>query len=145
METVDNKEVFVPLLTVFPEYGNAPFLWIVRSPEQGGVGGNICDGFYWDESLPLSEGLWRKFVDWVDGYEQAALHSDELEAAAWDWTAFHLRGMQLSRWLKEEVGEAYRVVYYKPCEDPNHHIDERTEILVDGGLRSMQRLRRSVT
>ena len=30
------------------------------------------------------------------------------------------------------MGEAYRVVYEKPCEDPNHRIDERREILVDG-------------
>ncbi len=145
METTNIKAAFVPLLTVFPEYGNAPFLWIIRSPEQGGVGWNLCDGLYWDDSFPLSEGLWTKFVDWVVDYERAALHSDEREAAVWDWTAFHLRGMQLSRWLKEEVGEAYRVAYYKPCEDPNHHVDERTEILAGGGLRPMQRLRGSVT
>ena len=40
----------------------------------------------------------------------------------------------MSRWLKEEVGDAYRVVYDKPCEDPNHQIEERIEILADDGL-----------
>jgi len=38
----------------------------------------------------------------------------------------------LSQRLKEEVDEAYRVVYEKPGEDPNHSIDERREILIDG-------------
>lgn len=50
----------------------------------------------------------------------------------WDWIAFHARGLQLSRWLKEEVRDAYHVIYYKPCEDPNHCIDQCTEILADG-------------
>ena len=26
------------------DYGNAPFLWIVDAQDQGGIGGNICDG-----------------------------------------------------------------------------------------------------
>jgi len=42
--------------------------------------------------------------------------------------------LQLSRWLKKEVGNSYRVIYWKPCEDPNSAIDERIEILVDGKL-----------
>ena len=32
------------------------------------------------------------------------------------------------------MGDAYRVVYAKPCEDPNHRLDERREILADGAL-----------
>ena len=42
--------------------------------------------------------------------------------------------MQLSRWLKEEVGDAYRVVYIKDGADPNCLIDERTELLATGSL-----------
>ena len=56
------------------------------------------------------------------------------DANNWDWLKFHALGIKLARWLKEEVGDAYRVVYYKPCEDPNHRIDERTEILAEGAL-----------
>ena len=145
LQAKSNVEIdeFVPILTVFPDYGPAPFLWIVRSLSEGGVGSNLCDGFGWDESFPLSEGLWRKFVDWCDEYEREEFYCDELAAACWDWTVFHTRGLQLSCWLKEEVGDTYRVVYYKPCEDPNHQVDERTEILVNGGVKSLQPLRSS--
>lgn len=123
---------FVPVLTVMVDYGNAPFLWLVDSPDGIGVGGNLCDGTYWDESMPMSEGLWRKFADWAIEFDGTAFYSDDFDADGWDWIAFHARGLQLSRWLKEEVGDAYRVIYYKPFEDSNHDTDERTEILADG-------------
>jgi hypothetical protein len=125
---------FVPVLTVMAEYGNAPFLWIVDNPDEGGVGGNLCDGTHWDESLPMSEGLWHKFADWAIEFDRTAFYSDSFDADGWNWVAFNARGLQLSRWLKEEVGNAYRVVYDKPVEDPNHRIDGRTEILADGSL-----------
>lgn len=133
MSNVGNPP-FVPVLTVMVDYGNAPFLWLVESPDQGGVGPNLCDGSFWDDSFPMSEGLWRKFADWAIEFDRTAFYSDAFNADDWDWPAFHARGVQLSRWLKEEVGTAYRVVYDKPFEDPNHRIDERTEILADGTL-----------
>ena len=37
-----------------------------------------------------------------------------------------------ARELSDDEAGAYRVIYDKPCEDPNHRIDERTEILADG-------------
>lgn len=123
---------FVPILTVMVDYGNAPFLWLVDSPGQGGIGGKLCDGVSWDASCPMSEGLWRKFADWAIAFNRTAFYSDRFDDRGWDWRAFHARGLQLSHWLKEEVGEAYRVVYEKPGEDPNHPIDERREILVGG-------------
>ena len=125
---------FVPVLTVMVDYGNAPFLWLVDRPEGGGVGGNLCDGTSWDESFPLSEGLWQKFANWAIEFDRTAFYSDSFNADGWDWIAFHARGLQLSRWLKEEVGDAYRVAYDKPCEDPNHRIADRTEILASGVL-----------
>ena len=84
--------------------------------------------------LPMSEGLWRKFADWAIEFDRTSFYSDDINADDWDWLAFHARGLQLSRWLKEEVGVAYRVVYMKASEDPNRRIDERTEILADGTL-----------
>ena len=105
---------FVPILTVMPDYGMAPFLWLVDCPDEGGVGVNICDGSYWDESYPMSEGLWRKFADWAIAFDRTAFYSLDFDADGWDWLAFHARGLQLARWLKEEVGDAYRVVYDKP-------------------------------
>lgn len=125
---------FLPALTVMVDYGNAPFLWLLDRPEGGGIGGNLCDGTSWDESFPMSEGLWQKFADWAIEFDRTSFYSDNFNADGWDWIAFHERGLQLSRSLKEEVGDAYRVIYDKPCEDPNHQVDERTEILADGGL-----------
>ncbi|UZR28956.1 putative molybdenum carrier protein [Methylococcus mesophilus] len=132
--TTGNNAAFVPLLTVMVDYGNAPFLWLVNSPDETGVGGNLCDGTAWDESFPMSQGLWRMFADWAIEFEQTAFYSDNFNGDGWDWITFHARGLKLSRWLKKEVGDAYRVVYDKPYEDPNHRIDERTEIVADGRL-----------
>ena len=109
-------KTFVPILTVLVEYGNAPFLWLVDKPDQGGVGPNCCDGTYWDESFPMSEGLWRKFADWAIEFDRTSFYSDDFDASDWDWVAFHTRGLQLTRWLKEEVGDAYRVIYYNPSQ-----------------------------
>jgi len=125
---------FVPVLTVMVDYGMAPFLWLVDAPDQGGIGGNICDGTGFDEWCPMSEGLWRKFADWAIAFDRTRFYSDDFDTNDWDWIEFHARGVQLAHWLKEEVGEKYRVVYYKPCEDPNHRIDEKREIQADGEL-----------
>ncbi len=131
---IDEKTVrFVSVLTVMVDYGNAPFLWLADRPEEAGVGGLLCDGTSWDKSLPMSEGLWQKFSNWAIEFDRTSFYSENFNTDSWDWIAFHARGMQLSRWLKDEVGPAYRVVYVKPCEDPNHRIDERTEILAGGG------------
>ena len=131
MSSTDHSP-FVPILTVMVDYGNAPFLWLVDSPDRGGVGGNLCDGVSWDASCPMSEGLWQQFADWAFEFDQTGFSHDSFDDRDWDWRAFHAHGLQLTYWLKQEVGEVYRVVYEKPYEDPNHPIDERREILVDG-------------
>lgn len=109
-------QTFVPILTVMVDYGNAPFLWLADSPEVGGVGPNLCDGTFWDESFPMSEGLWRKFADWAIEFDKTRFYSDGC-SEGWDWSSYHSRGFELARWLKAEVGERYRVVYKKPHED----------------------------
>ena len=118
MSSTDSSP-FVPILTVMVDYGNAPFLWLVDSPDRGGIGGNCYDGTFWDESYLMPEGLWRKFADWAIAFDQTRFYSESFDDRDWDWRAFHARGLQLSHWLKEEVGEAYRVIYKKPGEDPN--------------------------
>lgn len=125
---------FIPVLTVMADYGNAPFLWLIDSPERGGIGSNLCDGSFWDESFPMSEGLWRKFADWAVEFDHTAFYSDAFNVDDWDWPAFHARGLQLSVWLKEEVGNSYRVIYEKSADDPNHHFEKRMEILAEGML-----------
>lgn len=133
--TMSDNSDFIPVLTVLPERGPA-YIWIVRRPDQGGVGPNLCDLMGWDDRFPMSYGLWQKFSDWAVEFElvcSEAGFSNDVDDD-WDWLAFHARGMHLARWLKEEVGDSYRVVYYKPYQDPNHTLDERTEILTDGSL-----------
>ena len=124
---------FVPILTVSPEYGNAPFLWLATQPDTG-VGGCLCDGTTYDNSFPMSEGLWGKFADWAIEFDRTAFYSDAFDDSGWDWIAYNARGLQLARWLKEEVGSKYRVAYWKPVEDPNYWLDTYTEVLADGSL-----------
>ncbi|MDP4301971.1 hypothetical protein [Leptothrix discophora] len=131
-DTATAPQPFVPILTVMVDDGFAPFLWRIDAPGQAGVGGNICDGACWGEACPMSEGLWRKFADWAIEFDRTSFFSDDFDASGWDWAAFHERGLQLSRWLKEEVGNAYRVVYEKPYEDPDCGLEERREVLADG-------------
>ena len=126
---------FVPVLTVMVDYGFAPFLWLVERPDQGGVGDLICESYAWEDYYPMSEVLWRKFAIWARTFERISFYGGSGEdAESWDWPAFHARGLQLARELKAEVGDAYRVVYEKPAEDPNDRLDGRREILADGTL-----------
>lgn len=129
-----NKEAFVPVLTIYAEYGNAPFAWVVDKDGQMGLGPCLYDGCDYVENGPMSEGLWRKFADWAIEFDRTSFYLEDYVNPQWDWASFHARGLQLSRWLKEEVGDAYRVFYMKPCEDPGHQIEERTEVLIDGAL-----------
>ena len=65
--SIDDKEkkderngpppAFVPVLTVMVDYGNAPFLWLVERPDQGGVGGMLCESGGWEDYYPMSEAL----------------------------------------------------------------------------------------
>ena len=128
---------FVPVLTVMVDYGNAPFLWLVERPDQGGVGGMLCESGGWEDYYPMSEALWRKFAIWAISFARMPLHMIHSDNDHWDWPAFHARGLQLARELKAEVGDAYRVVYEKPAEDPNSSLDERREVLADGSLQAL--------
>lgn len=93
-----------------------------------GVGGNLCDGTYWHESYPMSEELWRQFSYWAIAFDRTRFDGDCVDPNGWDWPAFHERGLYLAKLLKEEVGDAYQVIYVKPWEDPDREQDERTEI-----------------
>ncbi|MDO4681651.1 MAG: hypothetical protein Q4B17_02540 [Lautropia sp.] len=126
------SSAFVPRLTVMVDYGGAPFLWLVDDEEQAGVGLSIANGHYQDESSPLSDGLWQRFADWAIEFDRTQFYASDFNADEWDWPAFHARGRDLTRCLKEEVGDAYHVIYEKSAEDPDMLIDERVEILADG-------------
>ena len=116
------------------DYGGAPFLWLAANPDESGVGTLVCDATHRNEALPISEALWRDFVAWAQPFTQTRFYAEDFDGRHWDWLAFHARGLALARQLKNAVGDAYRVVYQKPGEDPNDRIDERREILADGSL-----------
>jgi hypothetical protein len=80
----------------------------------------------------MTEGLWQKFSDWAIEFDRTSFYDEDYDASEWDWNAFHERGLQLTHWLKEEIGDAYRVIYMKPAENPNSKLDGRREILADG-------------
>jgi hypothetical protein len=136
---------FVPVITVFSEYISAPCLWLLSSPDEYGVGQNIYDDGEWSASLPMTFELWQKFMDWAIDFANKEIILDEPLTVRWDWNAFHERGLQLSRCLKQELGNAYRVVYLKSGEDPDSQIEKRREILADGRLIELPYLRRVVS
>jgi len=120
-------------LTVMPDYGMGPFLWINRGGED--AGGNCCDATGPCDSHPLSAALHADFTTWVTEFERAPIANPELSPSALlDWTAFHKQGLALARRLKAEVGEGFRVLYVKPMEDPHHKRCERREVHADGTL-----------
>ena len=87
-ETVTAPQPFFPILTVMMDYGNAPFLWMVDKPDQRGVGPNWFDGTVWDQSFPMSEGLWRKFADWAIEFDRTSFYSDDFDASGWTGKLF---------------------------------------------------------
>lgn len=123
------------ILTVMPDYGMGPFLWIDRSGDHSnGVGPNCCDSVARCKAHPLSAELHEAFAAWVTEFEHFPMIDVHVIDPSVDWDAFHARGLELARRLKAEVGDEYRVVYEKPYEDPGRVIDERREIHIDGTL-----------
>jgi hypothetical protein len=116
-----------PILTVMPDYGSGPYLWILRdsTPDCTKVGGNIASYEFWpdyDFLSSVSKELQEDFDDWVLQFELYA----ELKLFRWD--TFHKRGLTLARRLKKQLGNKAIVRYVKPCEDPNHEQEETTLI-----------------
>lgn len=74
---------FIPRLTVMEDYGGAPFLWLVDSPEQVGVGLNVGNGNDWDELSPISEELWRLFAPWAIEFDRTRFYASDFNADEW--------------------------------------------------------------
>ena len=115
--------------TIMPDYGGA-YGWINREATDA-LGPNHADTSGWGGDHSISEELQEAFAAWQTEFELAP---NEWEAgiALVDWPRFHERGMALARRLKAELGDAARIYYEKPCEDPNQRVAERVEILADG-------------
>ena len=114
-------------ITIMADFGNGPYAWLKEASDESSlVGVNIADavsGFGGEP--PVSGALERDFAAWVISFER---HYDE---PTFDWQSFHSRGLALSQRLYDELGGSFRVFYDKPCEDPSHPADARTEIRND--------------
>lgn len=124
------------IYTIAPDYGGA-YGWIIRDgDESNGWGPCIACSSGWGGDHPISEGLHQKFADWQLLFERDVdpLATDNSD---FDWLAFHARGLQLCVWLKQEIGDAARVIYEKPFEDPNSDDDNRLEVLQDGVFKQL--------
>ncbi len=121
------------IYTIMPDYGGA-YGWIIRDgDESNGVGPNHADSEGWGGDHPISAGLHEAFVQWQSLFEGATLADDET-ALRFDWESFHAQGIVLCQRLKAELGDAVRIVYEKPFEDPKRAQEDRREILADGSL-----------
>ena len=115
--------------TIMPDYGGA-YGWINRDGTDT-LGPNHADTCGWSGDHPISDELHEAFAAWQTEFAQAP--SDwKAGIVVLDWPSFHERGMALARRLKAELGDAARVYYEKPVEDPNQSINERVELLADG-------------
>ena len=113
-------------ITVMPDYGMGPYAWQKPNTDDSTYVG-ICiatatDGFEAEDGTKISGTLESEFNEWTAKFEQFA------DRPGFDWEAFHSQGLKLSRQLKHELGPNYKVLYHKPCEDPNRETQEYTEI-----------------
>ncbi len=115
--------------TIMPDYGGA-YGWINRDGTDA-LGPNHADTSGWGGDHPISEALQEDFAAWQNEFERAP-NEWKADIALLDWPRFHEQGMALARRLKAELGDAARVYYEKPFEDPNQRVNERVEILADG-------------
>lgn len=141
---MSRPEVPKTIYTILPEHGGA-YGWIIRDgDETHGVGPNHADTTGWDGDHPISDELHRDFREWQIRFEREVApwrQGHPLFDLSFDWTWFHARGLELCRRLKQELGDAVRIVYIKPSEDPDFKVDQRREILLDGSLRSLPTVR----
>lgn len=115
--------------TIMPEYGGA-YGWINRDGADT-LGPNHADHAGWGGDHAITDGLHEDFAVWQAEFERARFDLDHV-ANSIDWRAFHERGMDLTRRLKAELGNAAEVFYVKPLEDPNYLWMHRVEVMDDG-------------
>ena len=104
--------------SIMADCGVGEFLWRKQTDEQWLVGGNyFCMLDRADDQDLISEGLFNKLRDWakefMDG--QPTEWGDPWQV---DWDRFNARGLDLARWLKEELGDDADVQYVRAGEDP---------------------------
>lgn len=140
-----------PILTIMADFGMGPLLWLNWTGDNDfGVGGNCCDSVSRCGGHPMSDALFEAFRRWIVELETAPWTEGALinpddqfsgyivkPAPILDWTDFHVRGIALAKWLKRDVGAAFRVIYEKSWADPARQDGQRFEALDDGSAVSL--------
>jgi hypothetical protein len=145
-----------PTLTVMDDYGTGALLWLNWiGADNIGAGGRCCSACYRHEDKgyrcglhSMSDELFEALKDWIVAVAEAPrtegtlidpndpMSSDYLvkPEVMLNWSDFHARGLKLARWLKQEVGATFRVIYEKSWADPARHTDQRFEVLDNGSV-----------
>lgn len=100
------------------------------------VGRDVGCGKCWNGRQPLSRSLIDAFADWQSGWAEglSSVAPTADEYALFPWRVFHQEGWALCQRLKQEIGDAARVLYSKPCEDPWYFENEYAEFAIDGSF-----------
>lgn len=118
------------IYTVMPDYGGA-YGWITE--DDGTMTG--CDEFIGLDSHPeISKNLSSLLAEWQSNFERNCNPFAD-GGGDFDWHSFHNRGLELSKLLKLELGDAVHLLYQKPFEDVVGRNEEIVEICEDGTLR----------
>lgn len=139
MSAYDTRTIY----TIKPEFGGA-YGWIrqnVHLAESSQLGPNHADVTAWCGDHPISDELQGKFARWQTHFEiNVSVNLDV--CYSFDWTVFHQEGITLAKRLKSELGEAARVFYRKPSEDPSAIRAQEWEIMNDETMVELRLARR---
>lgn len=118
--------------SIMPDFGGE-YLWLnAAGTELLSWWGNTKTAASVDQ-FQMSDVLEHDFKAWQGIFECAGRSSDNSKLDI-DWVSFHAQGLALAKRLKAELGDAGRVFYVKPFEDPNEHVLVRQEVLLDGSV-----------
>ena len=111
-------------ITIMADFGFGPYAWLKDAADETDyVGINIANLKTGMTDFKISKKLEADFSKWIECFERDALDNPDFQ-----WPLFHEEGISLTRRLKEEIGDAAKVLYVKPFEDPQHQTDEKTWI-----------------
>jgi len=105
--TAENTER--ELIYIMADFGMGPYAW---------RHGNIADSITgFPPEFGVTKELEADFAEWAISFEK------DYDSPAFDWEAFHRRGIELSKRLKQEIGTRFDIEYHKAIEDPAYEND----------------------
>lgn len=126
-----------PHITIYPDFGGGAWYWVNWMGPDSLQGGRKSREITAKEFTTLHKKMPEELVEDFEGWHLAYTRNAyeyEQGRRPFDWKSFHSVGIQLSVRLKQAMGDDVRVFYEKPVEDPNNHLNQRREVLIDGQL-----------